>query len=154
MSAEAKLKELGLILPPPAKPAGVYAPVLIVGQMAYTSGHVSIRADGSRIEGKVGETLTVDEGKGAARATALAIIATLRDALGSLDRVKRVVKTLGLVNATPDFKQHPMVINGCSELFAELFGKERGIGARSAFGAGSLPLGVAVEIEMIFEIET
>lgn len=153
MSAEAKLKELGLTLPEAAKPAGVYAPIVIVGNMAYTSGHVSIGADGNRITGKVGDTLSVEQGFDAARATGLAILATLRGAIGSLDRVRRVVKTLGLVNSTLDFTKHPLVINGCSELFAEVFGAEKGVGARSAFGAGSLPLGVAVEIECVFEIE-
>jgi enamine deaminase RidA (YjgF/YER057c/UK114 family) len=153
MSAEARLAELGLQLPPTAKPAGVYAPMLIVGNLVYTSGHVSVRADGSRITGRVGESLTQQEGYDAARATGLAILATLRAGLGSLDRIRRLVKTLGLVNATPDFTQHPAVINGCSELFAQVFGPEAGVGARSAIGAGSLPLGVAVEIETVFEIE-
>jgi enamine deaminase RidA (YjgF/YER057c/UK114 family) len=153
MSAEAKWKEMKLELPAPAKPAGVYAPLVFVGNLVYTSGHVSINADGSRITGKVGRDLTKEEGHKAARATALAILSTLRAGLGSLDRVKRVVKTFGLVNATPEFTDHPAVINGASELFAELFGAERGIGARSAVGAGSLPLGVAIEIEMVFEVE-
>lgn len=153
MSAEAKLAELGLELPPPAKPAGAYTPLVIVGNLAYTSGHLPIRADGSRVEGKLGESLSVEDGYAAARLTGLGILSTLRSALGSLDRVKRIVKTLGLVNATADFTQHPAVINGFSELVAEVFGRERGIGARSAFGAGSLPLGVAVEIEALFEIE-
>lgn len=152
MSAEAKVKELGLVLPAPGKPAGVYKPVVIVGNLAYTSGHVSVGADGARIVGKVGKELTVEQGYAAARATGILLLATLRDTLGSLDRVRRVVKTLGLVNATLEFTDHPKVINGCSELLAEVFGPDAGIGARSAFGAGSLPLGVAIEIELIVEI--
>jgi enamine deaminase RidA (YjgF/YER057c/UK114 family) len=153
MDAEARLASLGVELPAVAKPAGVYAPLVVVDRFAYTSGHVSVQADGTRIVGRVGDTLSVEQGYAAARATGLAILATLRAALGSLNRVRRVVKTFGLVNATPDFTQHPAVINGCSELFRDVFGAEAGVGARSAVGAGSLPLGVAVEIEAIFEIE-
>jgi enamine deaminase RidA (YjgF/YER057c/UK114 family) len=153
MSAEERLKQLGLELPPPIKPAGLYAPLVVVGNLAYSSGHVSLKPDGTVLPGKVGDTMTVEEGKAAARSAGLAILGTVRNTLGSLDRVRRVVKVLGLVNATPDFEKHPLVINGCSELFAELFGRELGIGARSAVGAGSLPLGAAVEVEAIFEIE-
>ncbi len=153
MSPEAKLAELGIELPTPGKPAGVYTPLVIVGNLAYTSGHLPIRPDGTRVEGKLGDDLSVEQGYEAARLTALGILATLKSALGSLDRVKRLVKAMGLVNATTDFTQHPAVINGFSELIAEVFGRERGIGVRSAFGAGSLPLGVAVEIEAVFEIE-
>jgi enamine deaminase RidA (YjgF/YER057c/UK114 family) len=153
VSAEARLKELGIELPTPAKPAGVYAPAVRTGNLLFTSGHVSIRPDGTKILGKLGDTLTVEQGYEAARVTGLALLATIRASLGSLDRVKRVVKTLGLVNAVPDFTQHPAVINGCSELLARVFGEELGVGARSAFGAGSLPLGVATEIEVILEVE-
>lgn len=153
MSAEAKLAELGLELPPAGKPAGVYTPLVIVGDLAYTSGHLPIRLDGSRVEGKLGDNLSVEQGYEAARLTGLQVLSSLKAALGSLDRVKRLVKAMGLVNATADFTQHPAVINGFSELIAEVFGRERGIGVRSAFGAGSLPLGVAVEIEAVFEIE-
>lgn len=153
MSPEAKLAELRLELPPAAKPAGVYTPIVVVGNLAYTSGHLPVRPDGTRVEGKVGASLTVEQGHEAAKLTGLAILSTLKANLGSLDRVKRLVKAMGLVNATPEFTQHPTVINGFSELIAEVFGRERGIGARSAFGAGSLPLGVAVEIEAVFEIE-
>lgn len=153
MSPEAKLAELRLELPPAAKPAGVYTPIVVVGNLAYTSGHLPVRPDGTRVEGKVGASLTVEQGHEAAKLTGLAILSTLKANLGSLDRVKRLVKAMGLVNATPEFTQHPAVINGFSELIAEVFGRERGIGARSAFGAGSLPLGVAVEIEAVFEIE-
>jgi enamine deaminase RidA (YjgF/YER057c/UK114 family) len=153
MSAESKLAELGLTLPAAAKPAGVYTPLVIVGNLAYTSGHLPVRPDGTRVEGKLGASLSVEQGHEAAKLTGLAILSTLQAGLGSLDRVKRLVKAMGLVNATPEFTQHPAVINGFSELIAEVFGRERGIGVRSAFGAGSLPLGVAVEIEAVFEIE-
>jgi enamine deaminase RidA (YjgF/YER057c/UK114 family) len=153
MGAEARVAELGLELPAAAKPAGVYKPLVIVGNLAYTSGHVSIRPDGSRILGKVGDDLTLEDGQVAARCAGLCILTTLRAGLGSLDRVRRVVKTLGFVNAAPDFKDHPAVINGCSELFKQVFGDDAGVGARSALGAGSLPLGTAVEVEAIFEID-
>lgn len=153
MSAEAKVKSLGLELPPPPKPAGVYQPVVVVGNMAYVSGHGPLRSDGSMITGRVGADLDQQAGYQAARQTGLAILASLRSKLGSLDRVRRVVKTLGMVNAAPDFQQHPAVINGFSELFAEVFGKDNGVGARSAVGMGSLPGNIAVEVEVIVEIE-
>lgn len=153
MSAEAKIKELGLELPPPPKPAGVYKPVVIVGNMCYVSGHGPLRADGSMICGRVGADLDQKDGYSAARQTGLAILASLRSHLGSLDRVKRVIKTLGMVNSTPDFQQHPAVINGFSELFAEVFGKDNGVGARSAVGMGSLPGNIATEVEVILEVE-
>jgi enamine deaminase RidA (YjgF/YER057c/UK114 family) len=153
MHAEAKLLELGLGLPPPPKPMAVYAPLVVVGEMAYVSGHGPLRADGSFVIGRVGADLDKAAGYAAARQTGLAILSTLRNVLGSLDRVRRVVKVLGMVNCTPEFTEHPAVINGCSELFAEVFGPEAGVGARSAVGMGSLPLGIAVEIEAIFQIE-
>jgi len=153
MSAEAKVKSLGLELPPPPKPAGVYQPVVVVGNMAYVSGHGPLRSDGSMITGRVGADLDQQAGYQAARQTGLAILASLRSKLGSLDRVRRVVKTLGMVNAAPDFQQHPAVINGFSELFAEVFGSEHGVGARSAVGMGSLPGNIAVEVEVIVEIK-
>ncbi|HJT31895.1 MAG TPA: RidA family protein [Pirellulales bacterium] len=153
MSAEEKLKSLGLELPPPPKPAGVYQPVVIVGNMAYVSGHGPLRADGTMITGRVGADLDQQAGYQAARQTGLAILASLRSALGNLDRVRRVVKTLGMVNAASDFQQHPAVINGFSELFAEVFGREHGVGARSAVGMGSLPGNIAVEVEVIVELK-
>jgi enamine deaminase RidA (YjgF/YER057c/UK114 family) len=153
MSAEIKLKELNLELPPAPKPAGVYKPVVVVGQLAYVSGHGPLKPDKTLITGLVGADLDLVAGKAAARQVGLAILATLKAQLGSLDRVKRVIKLLGMVNATPDFGQHPAVINGCSELFAEVFGPDHGIGARSAVGMGSLPGNIAVEIEAVFEIE-
>jgi len=152
MTAEARVRELNLHLPPAPKPLAVYRPLVLVGELAYVSGHGPLRVDGTLITGRVGETLDLAAGKAAARQVGLAILATLRSELGSLDRVKRLVKLLGMVNATPDFHEHPQVINGCSELFAEVFGREHGIGARSAVGMGSLPGHIAVEIEAIFEI--
>ena len=152
MSADAKLVELNLQLPPIPKPGGVYKPVVIVGNMAYVSGHVSLRADGSIITGRVGSEVDQDFGKKAAEASGLAILATLKANLGSLDRVKRVVKTLGMVNSTTDFTNHPEVINGCSELWAKIWGGENGVGARSAVGMGSLPRNSTTEVEAIFEL--
>lgn len=153
MSAEAKITELNLELPPAPKPAGVYKPLVTVGDACYISGHGPLKPDGSMFVGRVGSEVDQQTGYDAARQTGLAILATLRSGLGSLDRVKRVIKVLGMVNAEPDFQQHPAVINGCSELFAEVFGEENGVGARSAVGMGSLPGNISVEIEAIFEIE-
>ena len=147
-----QLSALGLVLPPPPAPGGVYRPVVISAGHAFVSGHGPLRADGSYIMGRLGADLDVAAGRAAARQTALAILASLKQALGSLDRVSRVVKLLGLVQATTDFGDHPAVINGCSELLADVFGAERGIGARSAVGMASLPHGMAVEIEGIFEV--
>ena len=131
---------------------GVYKPIVIVGTLAYVSGHGPLRTDGALIAGRVGADLSLDEGKAAARQVGLAILATLRANLGTLDRVKRVIKVLGMVNSTADFAEHPKVINGCSELFAEIWGADDGVGARSAVGMGSLPGNIAVEIEAIFEL--
>ena len=153
MSADAKIAELKLELPPAPKPVGVYMPVVIVGNLAYLSGHGPLKSDGSLMTGRVGADVDQQFGYQAARQTGLAMLATLKANLGSLDRVKRLIKTLGMVNCTPEFTQHPAVINGCSELWAEVFGREKGIAARSAVGMGSLPGNIAVEIEAIFEIE-
>jgi enamine deaminase RidA (YjgF/YER057c/UK114 family) len=152
MDYEARIKELQLLLPPVSAPKGLYKPLVIVGNMAYLSGHVSARQDGTLIQGKVGNDLDMDGGKLAARAVGLALLATLRNELGSLNKVKRVVKLLGMVNSTPDFDKHPYVINGCSEVMLEVFGPENGVGARSAFGVAGLPSNCAVEIEAIFEL--
>ena len=151
MNAQERIKELQLELPPAPKPVAVYKPVVLVDKLAYVSGHGPLRADKTLITGRVGAELSVEEGKTAARQVGLAILATLADQ-GLLDRVQRVVKVLGMVNCTPDFREHPAVINGCSELFAEFWGRENGIGARSAVGMGSLPGNIAVEIEAIFEL--
>jgi enamine deaminase RidA (YjgF/YER057c/UK114 family) len=152
MSAESKIVELALPLTVPGKPQGVYKPVVQVGNLLYLSGHGPALGDGRWVTGKLGADLTLEQGKEAARLTGIALLSTLRAYLGSLDRVSRIVKTLGLVNSAPDFIQHPGVINGCSELLATVFGEEAGIGARSAFGAAALPGGWAVEIELIVEV--
>jgi len=152
MSAETRFAELKLELPQAPKPVGVYKPLIIAGNMAYISGHGPLKPDKSLITGRLGADLDLNAGKLAARQVGLAILATVRAELGTLDRVRRVIKVLGMVNSTVDFREHPAVINGCSELFAQVFGPENGIGARSAVGMGSLPNNIAVEIEAIFEI--
>jgi enamine deaminase RidA (YjgF/YER057c/UK114 family) len=152
MSPEARIVELKLELPPAPRPLAVYKPLVVAGDMAYVSGHGPVRPDGSLIVGRLGESMDLEAGKAAARQVGLTILATIRSELGSLDRVSRVIKLLGMVNSTADFPDHPKVINGCSELFADVFGSERGIGARSAVGMGSLPGHIAVEIEAIFEL--
>jgi len=152
MSAEARVRELKLELPPAPKPIAVYKPLVIVGNLAYVSGHGPLKPDKTVITGRVGSDLDLEGGKLAARQVGLAILATLRSELGSLDRVKRLIKTLGMVNSAPNFLDHPKVINGFSELMAEVFGPENGIGARSAVGMGPLPNNIAVEVEAIFEI--
>ena len=144
--------EQQLTLPPAPPRGGVYQPVVIVGNVAYVSGHGPYLGDGKYLTGRVGADLDLEAGKAAARQTGLALLATLKTELGSLDRVKRVVKLLGMVNSTPEFTDHPKVINGCSELFAQIWGEDCGIGARSAVGMGSLPGNIAVEIEGIFEL--
>lgn len=152
MNHEARLNQLQLSLPPAPKPAGVYKPVVVTQGMAYVSGHGPYRPDGSLITGLVGAELSLEEGALAARQCGLAILSTLRAELGSLDRIARVVKILGMVNSAPNFYDHPKVINGCSELFAEVFGPDAGIGARSAVGMGPLPGNIAVEVEVIVEL--
>jgi enamine deaminase RidA (YjgF/YER057c/UK114 family) len=152
MSHESRFSSLGLVLPPAPKPVAVYRPLVVHGGLAYVSGHGPLLNDGSLICGRVGTDLGLEQGKAAARQVGLAILATLRAELGSLDRVARVIKVLGMVNSAPDFLDHPKVINGCSELFAEVFGSEHGIGARSAVGMGPLPGNIAVEIEAIFAL--
>ena len=153
MNAEARLKELGLELPSAPRALGLYMPVVVVGSMAYLSGHGPIGADGTAICGRLGDDLDVQAGYEAARRTGLMALASLRQHCGSLDRVRRLVKTVGLVQSTPTFTQHPAVINGFSELMRDVFGPDAGVAARSAFGAPSLPAGWAVEIEAIFEVE-
>jgi enamine deaminase RidA (YjgF/YER057c/UK114 family) len=153
MSAEARLKELKLELPPGPKSLGMYKPILVLGGLAYLSGHGPVGADGTATCGRLGETLQKEAAYEAARRTALNMLATIRQHFGSLDAVRRLVKTTGFVNATPDFKDHPAVINGFSELMRDVFGPENGVGARSAMGVASLPAGWAVEIEAVFEVE-
>jgi enamine deaminase RidA (YjgF/YER057c/UK114 family) len=152
MTAESRLAELRLQLPPVPKPAGVYQPVVVSGNMAYVSGHGPLKPDKTMITGRIGTDTDMQGGVASARQTGLAILATLRDHLGSLDHVVRVVKVLGMVNCTPDFTQHPQVINGCSELFRDIWGEDHGVAARSAVGMGSLPGNITTEIEAIFEL--
>jgi enamine deaminase RidA (YjgF/YER057c/UK114 family) len=153
MTPAQNFAQLNLKLPPPPKPLGVYKPFLIVGNLVYVSGHGTVQEDGSLIIGKVGSDLDADQAKMAAQVVGLAILATLQKNLGSFDKIKRVIKVLGMVNATPDFERHPFVINGCSELFAKVWGNENGVGVRSAVGMGSLPDNIPVEIEAIFELQ-
>jgi enamine deaminase RidA (YjgF/YER057c/UK114 family) len=143
---------LGLSLPPAPKPLGVYKPYLIDGNHLFVSGHGTVQDDGSLIIGRIGADMTQDEGKLAARQVGLAILSTIKTNLGSLNKVKRVIKVLGMVNCTPDFEKHPFIINGCSELFAKVWGEDDGIGVRSAVGMGSLPDNIPVEIEALFEL--
>jgi len=150
---EQRLQSLALTLPPAPRPMGVYKPCLLVGNMLYVSGHGPLNSDKTLITGRVGDGMTLEQGKAAARQTGLAVLATVREKLGSLDKVVRLVKTLGMVSCTPDFADHPKVINGFSELMAEIFGEERGIGTRSAVGMGSLPGNIPVEVECMFEVE-
>ena len=154
MSAESRLSELGIELPNAPKPMGVYKPIIVVGGIAYLSGHGPLQSDGSLITGRLGADLDVQGGYDAARLTGLGLLATLQNHLGSLDKVKRLVKLLGLVRSTDDFDQQPAVINGCSELFRDVFGDDAGVAARSALGTNSLPGKIAVEIEAIFEVQS
>jgi enamine deaminase RidA (YjgF/YER057c/UK114 family) len=152
-SAETRIQELNLTLPPAPKPVAKYKTALLVGNMLYVSGHGPVKADGkSLIVGRVGADLTPEQGKEAARSVGLAVLSTVRTTLGSLDRVKRLIKTLGMVNSTADFKDHPQIINGFSELMAQVFGEDAGVGTRSAVGMGSLPGNISVEVECLFEV--
>ena len=151
MSAEARLQELGLELPEPPDPVASYVTFVRTGNLVYTSGHGPLLSDGGFVTGKIGIDLDVDAGRDAARLTGVGLLATLRHNLGSLDRVARIVKILGMVNCPAEFTDHPTVINGCSDLFADVFG-EAGLHARSAVGVGSLPMNIAVEIEAIVEV--
>lgn len=154
IDADENFRKTGLVLPPPPKPVGVYKPSLIVGNHLYLSGHGTFQEDGSLIIGRIGVELDLEQGKLAARQVGLAMLSTIKNTLGSLGKVQRVIKVLGMVNSTTDFKKHPYVINGCSELFAAVWGEENGIGVRSAVGFGSLPDNIPVEIEAVFELKT
>jgi enamine deaminase RidA (YjgF/YER057c/UK114 family) len=153
MSADENFKNLQLELPPAPTPIGVYVPILIDGKHCYVSGHGPLLPDKSLIRGRIGADMDPEQGKLAARQVGLAILSTLKNKLGSLDKIKRVIKVLGMVNADPSFEKHPYIINGCSELFAEIWGREHGIGVRSAVGMASLPDNIPVEVEAIFELE-
>ena len=146
-----QIKKLNLTFPPAPKPAGVYRPVLVVGKFLYVSGQGPMKNDGTLMLGRLGDNLTTEEGKLVARQVGLTMLSSIQTHFGSLDKIKRVVKVLGMVNCTPDFKQHPLVINGFSELMADVFGKEQGIGVRSAVGM-ILPDGIPVEVEAMFEL--
>jgi enamine deaminase RidA (YjgF/YER057c/UK114 family) len=154
MDAETRLTEFlqanGLELPDPPKAIGMYKPALIVGKMCFTSGHLPLKKDGSLVLGTVGKEIDQQAGFLAAQQCCLAMLASLKTTLGSLNRVQRVVKLLGMVNCVDGFTQQPAVINGCSELMAKVFGSDHGVGTRSAIGVNALPLNAAVEIEGIF----
>lgn len=152
-TAEERLLSLAIELPPAPEPAGVYKPCLIMGNQLYVSGHGPVKSDRSLMVGRIGADIDIEEGKLAARQVGLTILATIKANIGSLDRIRRVVKVLGMVNCTPDFTRHPYVINGCSELFASVWGEEHGVGTRSAVGFGSLPNNIPVEIEALFELK-
>jgi len=152
LTPDQRFEQLGLTLPPAPTPVGVYKPLLVVGNFVYVSGHGTVKEDKSLIIGRIGKDMTMEEGKLAARQVGLAILATLKANLGSLNKIKRVVKVLGMVNCVPEFERHPFIINGCSELFAQVWGEENGIGVRSAVGMGSLPDNIPVEIEAMFEL--
>ncbi len=153
MDAEKRLAELGIKLPPPTRSLAIYKKIVVVDRMAYLSGHIPISEDGEIMRGKVGRDVTVEQANAAARRCGIALLATLRNEIGSLNRVSRLVKTTGMVNCTDDFTQQPEVVNGCSQLIVDLFGEDCGKGARAAVGMASLPRGAICEIEMIFELK-
>jgi enamine deaminase RidA (YjgF/YER057c/UK114 family) len=152
MGAEVRLAQLRLELPPAPKPVATYVTALRVDDMLYVSGHGPLRSDGTMITGRLGDDMDVPGGIAAARQTGLAILSTVRSHLGSLDKVVRLVKSLGMVNSTADFGDQPRVINGYSDLMKDVFG-DAGVGTRSAVGMGALPGGIAVEIEAIFQVK-
>ena len=152
MTPDENLNALGLELPPAPAPMGVYKPLLIDGKYCYVSGHGPVKTDKTLMVGRIGKDVDIEEGKLAAQQVGLTILSTLKTNLGSLNKIKRVIKVLGMVNCTESFKKHPYVINGCSELFAKVWGEENGVGVRSAVGMGSLPGNIPVEIEALFEL--
>lgn len=152
LTPDEQLLHSGITLPPQPALGGVYKPLIQSGNLIYVSGHGPVQDDGSYIKGKVGSVMNADEAKAAARQTGLTILTTLKENLGSLNKIKRIIKVFGMVNCTTDFEQQPYVINGCSELFAEIWGEDNGVGVRSAIGMGSLPGNIPVEIEAIFEL--
>ena len=152
MSAEERLKQLGIVLPKVPTPVANYVPYRLAGNLLFLSGQGPRDEKGNTLSGKVGAEITVEEGYKRARLIGLGLLAATRQALGSLDRVEAVLKVLGMVNAVPDFKDHPKVINGCSDLFVEVLG-EAGKHARSAVGMGSLPNQISVEIEAVLAVK-
>ena len=151
MNAMDQVKKLGIALPPIATPAAAYVPFARAGNLLFLSGHIA-KKDGKPWVGQLGKTVGLDEGKLAARAVAIDLMGTLNAALGDLNRVKRIVKVMGLVNSTADFTEQHLVINGASELLSLVFG-EKGSHARSAFGVSQIPMGACVEIELIAEVD-
>ncbi len=151
MSIQSQLDQLGITLPPVAVPAAAYVPFVRTGNLVFLSGHIA-RKDGKPWVGRLGQDMATAQGAEAARAVAIDLMGTLKAAVGDLERVRRIVKVMSLVNSTPDFVEQHLVTNGCSELLAQVFG-ERGAHARSAFGVPTLPLGACVEIELIAEVE-
>jgi len=152
LTPDERFEQLKLNLPPAPAPLGVYKPCLVDGKYLYLSGHGPVQDDKSLIIGRIGSDLSQEEGKTAALQVGLTMLSTIKTNIGSLNKVKRVIKVLGMVNCTPDFEKHPYIINGCSELFAKVWGEENGIGVRSAVGFGSLPDNIPVEIEAMFEL--
>ncbi len=151
-NADEQFEKLGLTLPPAPAPVGVYKPYLIDGKYLYLSGHGPVQNDKSLMIGRIGRDITEEEGKLAAQQVGLTMLSTIKTNIGSLSKVKRVIKVLGMVNCTSEFERHPYIINGCSELFAAVWGAENGVGTRSAVGFGSLPDNIPVEIEALFEL--
>ena len=149
---EARLQELGIELPNPPAPVAIYVRSVRTGNLVFLAGHGPLKPEGGYVTGKVGQDLTLEEGDEAARLTAIARLASLKAEIGDLNKVTRIVKVTGMVNATPDFTEHPQVINGFSDLMVEVFGEERGKHARAAIGMASLPINIAVEIEMVVEV--
>jgi enamine deaminase RidA (YjgF/YER057c/UK114 family) len=150
---EARIKELGIQLIKPSAPVANYVKAVRVGNMVYLSGHGPDKADGGLVTGKVGSDLTLEQGRDAARLVGISLLSTLKAEIGDLNKVKRIVKVLGMVNAIPTFEKQPQVINGCSDLMVEVFG-EKGKHARSSVGVASLPSNIAVEIEMVVELKS
>lgn len=146
-----KIKELGLVFPPAPEPKGVYKPILVVDNFLYVSGHGPVNNDRSLMQGRLGDNLSIEEGYEAARQVGLTVLSSIITHFGDVDRIKRVVKILGMVNCTPDFINQPKVMNGFSDLFAEIWGFEYGVGVRSAVGM-MLPDGIPVEVEAMFEL--
>jgi enamine deaminase RidA (YjgF/YER057c/UK114 family) len=152
MTADERFEQLGLSLPLSPTPLGVYKPCLVDGKYLYVSGHGPVKDDKTLIIGRIGKDINTEEGKLAARQVGLTILSTVKKNLGSFDKIKRVIKVLGMVNCIAEFEKHPYIINGCSELFAAVWGEENGVGVRSAVGMGSLPDNIPVEIETLFEL--
>ena len=152
-SVEDKIKALGLELPPAPPSGGIHHPVLIAGNLLYVSGQGPFQSDGTLIKGKVGKDLSLEEGQLAARQVGLTMLSTIKAQVGDLSKIKRLIKTFGMVNCHPEFEQHPQTINGFSQLMVDLFGEENGKGARSAVGM-TLPGNIAVEVECIFELKS